>query len=121
MAALTGLLLLSHAAAAHHSVGGQFDMSRTMSLAGTVARVEWRTPHPHLLFEVKGKSGTEQWDLLTHPPAMLLELGVNKRLLAGKPGETVTAVVHPALNSRRMGWVARLTYSDGHFFSLFEP
>lgn len=121
IAALTGGLLLPHPAAAHHSVGGQFDMTRKTTLAGTVTRVEWRNPHPLVVLDVKSAAGTVQWELVTHPPAMLLELGVNKGLLAGKPGEPVTAIVHPALNGRRMAWVARLTYSDGRFFSLFEP
>ena len=115
------LLLLSHPTAAHHSVGGQFDVSRKTTLTGTVVRVEWRNPHPHVVLDVKGASGTAQWELLTHPTAMLLEMGINKGLLAGKPGETVTAVVHPALNGRRTGWVARLTYSDGRVLVLFEP
>ena len=121
IATLTCVLLLSDPAAAHHSVGGQFDVSKAMTLAGTVVRVDWRNPHPLVVLEVKEPAGTVQWDLLTQPPAVLLELGINKGLLAGKPGEKITAIVHPALNGRRMGWVARLTYSDGHVVVLFEP
>ncbi|HEY6506584.1 MAG TPA: DUF6152 family protein [Vicinamibacterales bacterium] len=116
---LTCLLSLSHPAAAHHSVGAQFDASTTTTLTGAVVRVEWRSPH--VVLAVKETSGSARWDLSTHPPAMLLELGVTKGLLAGKPGETITATIHPALNGRRMGWVTRLTYSDGHSISLFEP
>lgn len=121
VAVFTCVLLLSHPAAAHHSVGGQFDVSKTMTLTGTVVRVDWRNPHPNIVLDVKGTSGTVQWELLTHPTAMLLEMGVNKGLLAGKPGQTVTAIVHPALSGRRMGWVARLTYSDGRVLVLYEP
>jgi hypothetical protein len=116
---LTCLLLLSHPAVAHHSAGAQFDVSRTTMLTGTVVRVEWR--NPHVMLALQETSGTVRWELSTHPPAMLLELGVTKGLLAGKPGETVTAILHPALNGRRMGWVTRLTYSDSHSISLFEP
>lgn len=116
---LTCLLLLSQPAVAHHSVGAQFDASRTTTLTGAVVGVEWR--NPHVVLAVRETSGTVQWQLSTHSPAMLLELGVTKGLLAGKPGETVTAVVHPALNGGRRGWVTRLTYSDGHSISLFEP
>ena len=120
-ATLACMVLLCHAAAAHHSVGGQFDVSRKTTLTGTVSRVEWRNPHPYLVLDVKATSGTVQWELWTHPPAMLLELGINKGVLSGKPGETITAVVHPALNGRRMAWVARLTYSDAHVLVLYEP
>ena len=121
LATLTCVVVLSHPVAAHHSVGGQFDVSKSMSLAGTVVRVEWRNPHPLIVLEVKDSAGTALWELLTQPPAVLLELGINKGLLAGKPGETITAIVHPALNGRRMGWVARLTYPDGRVLVLFEP
>ena len=121
LATLSCFLLMSLPGAAHHSVGGQFDVSRKTTLTGTVVRVEWRNPHPQIVLEVKEPAGSVQWHLSTQPPAVLLELGINKGLLAGRPGEAVTAIVHPALNGGRMGWVARLTYSDGHSFSLFEP
>ena len=121
VATLAGWLLLCQPAAAHHSVAAQFNMSRTTTLVGTVARVSWLNPHPYVLFDVKGASGTVQWTLSTQPLATLLDAGITKGVLAGMPGEQVTAVVHPALNGKPIGWVARLTYSDGHFFALYEP
>jgi|SRR5687767_9818522 hypothetical protein len=121
VATLVGWVLLSYPTAAHHSVAAQFDMSRKTTLVGTVVRVGWINPHPFVLLDVKGTSGTVQWTLSTQPLATLLDAGITKGLLAGKPGEAVTAVVHPALDGRRTGWVARLTYADGRFFSLFEP
>lgn len=121
IAAIAGVLLLSAATAAHHSVGGQFDVSKTMTLTGTVVRVVWRNPHPFIVLEVDGPSGAVEWQLSTHPTAMLAELGVTRGLLAGKPGDTLTAIVHPALNGRPVAWVARLTYPDGRSLSLFEP
>jgi hypothetical protein len=117
----TCVMLLCGPAAAHHSVGGQFDVSRTTTLVGTVVRIDWRNPHPYIVLDVKEPSGTVQWELSTHPPAMLLEIGITRGLLAGKPGEIVTAIVHPALSGRRSGWVRRVTYSDGRFLALFEP
>jgi hypothetical protein len=102
-------------------VGGQFDMSRKTTLVGTVARVGWINPHPYVVLDVNGASGPEQWTLSTQPLATLLDAGITKGVLAGKPGEAVTAVVHPALTGKRVGWIARLTYSDGRFFVLYEP
>ena len=96
-------------------------MSRTTTLVGIVVKVGWINPHPYVLFDVKEKSGTVQWTLSTQPLAALLDAGIAKGQLAGKPGETVTAVVHPALNGKPSAWVRRLAYSDGRSFSLFEP
>ena len=121
MATVACVSLLSHPATAHHSVAAQFDMSRATTLVGTVVRVGWINPHPYVLLDVKGTSGTVQWTLSTQPLATLLDAGITKGRLAGKPGETVTAVVHPALSGKPVGWVARLTYADGHVFVLFEP
>jgi hypothetical protein len=114
-------LALASAAAAHHSVAAQFNMSRTTTLVGTVVKVGWINPHPYVMFDVKEKSGTVQWTLSTQPLAVLLDAGITKGQLAGTPGETVTAVVHPALNGKPAAWVRRLVYSDGRSFSLFEP
>jgi len=118
---LAGWLLQSHGAAAHHSVAAQFNMSKTMTLAGTVVRVGWINPHPYLILDVKTDSGAMQWTLSTQPLATLLDMGITKGQLAGKAGEIVTAVVHPALGGKPAGWVARLTYADGHVFVLYEP
>jgi len=118
---LAGSLLLCTSPAAHHSVAAQFDMSRTTTLVGTVVKVGWINPHPYVLFDVKEKSGTVQWTLSTQPLATLLDAGITKGQLAGRPGETVTAFVHPALNGKQSAWVRRLAYSDGRSYSLLEP
>ena len=114
-------LTLASAPAAHHSVAAQFDMSRTTTLVGTVVKVVWINPHPYLLFDVKGRSGTVQWTLSTQPLAVLQDAGINQGQLAGTPGETVTAVVHPAVNGKPSAWVRRLAYSGGRSLSLYEP
>ena len=114
-------LALASAPAAHHSVAAQFDMSRTRTLVGTVVKVVWINPHPYVLFDVKEKSGTVQWTLSTQPLALLQDAGITKGQLAGTPGETITAVVHPALNGKPSAWVRRLTYYGGRSFSLYEP
>jgi hypothetical protein len=121
VATLAGSLLLGGSPAAHHSVAAQFDMSRTTTLVGTVVKVGWINPHPYLLFDVNDKSGTVQWTLSTQPLALLQDAGINQGQLAGTPGETVTAVVHPAVTGKPSAWVRRLAYSDGRSLSLYEP
>ena len=118
---LAAVVALAPGARAHHSIVGQFDVSKTVTLAGTVAKVDWINPHPYVHLDVKGPGGTvARWALTTIPVAMMRKAGITRELLAGKPGETVTVSVHPALNGKRIGWMLRLTYADGHFFSLFE-
>ena len=41
-------LLSAGAASAHHSVQAQFDIHKTFTVSGTVAKVEWINPHSYL-------------------------------------------------------------------------
>jgi hypothetical protein len=109
------------AVTAHHSVLGQFDVSKTITLKGAITKVEWINPHPYVHLDVSAPNGTATaWALSTVPLAMLRKAGITKDTLAGKPGEIVTVAAHPALNGRPMAWVTRITYADGHFYALFE-
>jgi hypothetical protein len=106
---------------AHHSVLGQFDLSRAITLRGTIARVEWINPHPYVHLEVREANGAvATWALSTIPIALMRKAGITKASLGGTPGEIVSVAAHPALNGRRLAWVTRITYADGHFFALFE-
>jgi hypothetical protein len=114
-------VIATPAADAHHSILGQFDVSKTITLKGIITKVEWINPHPYVHLNVPGPGGTvTAWALSTVPLAMMRKAGITKETLAGKPGEPVTVAVHPALNGRRMAWVRRITYADGHFYALFE-
>ena len=44
---------ISPLAGAHHSVAGQFDITRTVTLSGTVSEVHWVNPHIYIEFAVK--------------------------------------------------------------------
>jgi len=66
-AAISGMLfglalLLAATTSAHHSVQAQFDIHKTFSVSGTVAKVEWLNPHSYLTINVKDAEGkVEKW------------------------------------------------------------
>ena len=106
---------------AHHSVLGQFDVAKSVTLKGTIAKVDWINPHSYVHLNVTAPNGSvSSWQLSTIPIALMRKAGITKETLGGTPGEIVTVVAHPALNGRPMAWVTRITYADGHFYSLFE-
>lgn len=105
---------------AHHSVTGQFDISKPLTLTGTIARVDWINPHAYVHLTVPSQRGTMNWALSTIPVAMLRKAGITRESLTGKPGERVTVVAFPALTGRPVGWIVRITYADGHYYALFE-
>ena len=118
---LVAALLAQSPALAHHSITGQFDVSKMTTLRGTIARVDWINPHVYVVLDVKDARGVvTTWELSTIPLAMLRKAGITKERLRGTPGEVVTMVVHPALNGRQRGWVSKITYPDGKFYALFE-
>ena len=58
---LAGLLAAAAPAFAHHSFEAEFDRSRTVSLTGTVTKVEWMNPHTYFYIDVKdAKTGKVQ-------------------------------------------------------------
>jgi hypothetical protein len=102
---------------AHHSVDGQFDTSKLMTLKGTISKVDWINPHPYVHLDVQGVNGkVTTWALSMVPIPMLRKAGLTKEALSGKPGELVTIVAMPALNGKNLGWIRKITYSDGHYY-----
>ena len=64
-------VLLGLGAWAHHSVGGQFDVSKKIVVSGTVEKVDWVNPHIYVhlkAVDAGGKAVT--WSFGTVPVAM---------------------------------------------------
>jgi hypothetical protein len=107
------------ATSAHHSVPGQFDTSKPITLKGVISKVDWINPHIYVHLDVKDPNGTTAtWALSTLPTAMMRRAGLTRETLQGKPGEEVTINAVPARDgSQRLGWINKITYADGHSFS----
>ena len=120
---LSGLAISAVAASslfAHHSVAGEFDTSKSLTLKGAISKVEWINPHIFLYLDVKDENGTvTTWSLETLPTAMLRKAGLTKDNVMGKPGEIVTITANPAKDgTKRLAWIGKITYADGHYHQL---
>jgi len=104
---------------AHHSVPGQFDVSKPMTLKGVISKIDWINPHIYVHLDVKESDGTTNtWALATLPTAMMRRAGITKDSLQGKSGEEVTINADPARDgSKHLGWINKITYADGHSFA----
>ncbi len=80
-------------AGAHHSVAGQFDIHKTVTVSGVVSKVNW--VNPHIYIEVSVKEPAATWRLEGVPVGMARKAGLSMSMLKGH-GETVTIVAHPA-------------------------
>ena len=113
------VLFAATTAFTHHSVSGQFDTSKIVTLTGVITRIDWVNPHIYIMLDGKDDAGAAgQWALETVPTAMARKAKLTKDMLAGKKGETVTVTGHPARDARKSAWVLKVTYSDGRFIQL---
>ncbi len=116
--ALVASLVIASTSSAHHSVSGQFDVSKQTTLKGVVSKVEWINPHIYIYIDVKDDSGaTTTWALETLPTAMMRKAGLTRESFV--PNESVTVQVLPARDgTKHLAFLQLLTFSDGRFFKL---
>jgi hypothetical protein len=106
-------------AATHHSVSGQFDVTKTITLTGVITKIDWLNPHIYVFLDTKDEGGgVSAWALETLPTAMMRKAGLTKDMVAGKPGDVVTVTGRPARDGRKNAWILRIAYPDGHFYQL---
>ena len=105
---------------AHHSVSGEFDLSKTATLKGVISRLDWINPHIYVYLDVTEENGaTTTYMLETFPPPQMRRVGLTKELIMGKPGEVVTITILPPRDgTKHIGYIERITYQDGHFSQL---
>ena len=113
-------VVMAASVSAHHSVSGQYDSSKPLTLTGVITKVDWINPHIYLHLDVKEKDGVvSSWTLSTLPTAMMRRAGLTKESLQGKPGEVVTITAIAARDeTKKLGWISKITYADGHHVQL---
>ena len=117
--AVVAVLATASVLSAHHSVAGQFDESKSVTLKGVISKVDWVNPHIYLYIDVKDGNETVTWSLGTVPTAMARRAGLTNESISGKVGEVVTIDCIPARDgTKHLGWVNTITYADGHKIEL---
>ena len=115
---VTAVLLLSPAVStvAHHGFVSWFDMSRTVTLKGTVTSFEWTNPHSYIYLEVKNEKGAiEKWTAELGAPAMLARSGWRRDIL--KSGDEITAIGNPAKDGKPTVHLDKLLFANGQELS----
>ena len=104
---------------AHHSFSAEFDASKTVTLRGTISKVDWVNPHIWVYLDVKDDTGkTTTWALQSLPPLFFRGSGLTKDMLLSNKQE-VTVTANPAKDGGpTSGFMTKLSYPDGHVFSM---
>jgi hypothetical protein len=101
-------LITTAPAFAHHGTAG-YDMSKTVTLTGTVAKVEWSNPHIYYMIDAKDESGNVQhWSVEMSAPLLLERFGWSKDSI--KVGDQVVAEAHPSKNGAPVGISGTATF-----------
>ncbi|EIZ77193.1 hypothetical protein WSK_4185 [Novosphingobium sp. Rr 2-17] len=114
---LAALLLASGAvpASAHHSAA-PFDMSKQITVRGTVEKWLWANPHSWLYLRVQKPDGTQEvWGFEGGSAGMLARTGWNSADM--KPGDKVTVNAHPARSGNRTGLLSQIKLPSGKMLS----
>lgn len=79
-----GVVMLSVAPLlAHHSFTAEYDANKTITLRGTITKVEFTNPHGWIYLNVKDNEGNLQnWAVETGAPIQLIRRGGDKKSLA---------------------------------------
>jgi hypothetical protein len=106
--------------AAHHSIQAQFDIHKTITITGTVAKVEWINPHSYLTLNVKTPDGkVEKWAFEMGAAAQFRQNGLSRADRGGmKAGDAVTVTALASRDGSNSGLVQELKMGDGRVFRL---
>ena len=81
------LMLVSSAAAAHHSIAAVYDSTRQERLEGVVAEFQFVNPHPFVIVTVAAGGAEQQWRLEMDNRFELQGIGMTSETL--QPGDRV--------------------------------
>lgn len=100
-ALMLGIILLCSATSAHHS-GAAIDLTRTVTIAGTIKEFLWANPHCWFYVTVNKTDGsTEEWSIEGPPIAGLARTGMRSKTL--KPGDKVEVTLSPRKDGKTGG------------------
>jgi hypothetical protein len=98
-------------ASAHHSFA-MFDMSKDVTITGTVRVFQWTNPHSYIQLMVPDANGKQvEWSLEMGAPMYLYARHWRPGSL--KPGMRVTVMLHPLRSGKPGGVVQTVTTADG--------
>jgi hypothetical protein len=104
---------------AHHSPSAIFDMSKHVTVTGTLTRVDWVNPHIVLMMETKGDGGkVEQWKLESNPPSWYKSVGLARADLAKAIGQQITVEAVKARDGSLYGYMDKIKLPDGTSYEL---
>ena len=110
-AGAVALALAGGVAHAHHSFA-MFDMTKEVTVTGTVRQFQWTNPHAYIQLIAKDAQGRDvEYSMEMGAPMYLYARGWRPRSL--KAGQRITVTLNPLRNGRPGGVVKDVKDADG--------
>jgi hypothetical protein len=107
-----GALTMASPVRAHHSFAAEFDRERTITVTGTMQKLEWTNPHARIYVQGKDENGKEQlWDFELGPPNGLMRNGWRRDSL--KQGHSITVSGFRSKTSGHIANARTVKLADG--------
>ena len=110
-AVVGAVALVAGTAQAHHSFA-MFDMTKEVTVSGTVKEFQWTNPHAYIQVVSKDAQGRDvEWSMEMGAPMYLYARGWRPSSL--RAGMQVTVTLNPLRNGRPGGVVRDVVTADG--------
>ena len=108
---VVGLLVVSGPTFAHHGTAN-YDMTKVVTLKGTVTDFQFINPHTLILFDVKNEKGiVEHWQAEATSPNHLVRAGWTKNIV--KSGDEITISGFRAKNGSTVMRFQKMVLANG--------
>jgi hypothetical protein len=108
LSAIGSFVMFSGSAMAHHGVAG-YDMTKTITVHGTVSKFDWSNPHVVVYVDAKNEGGEMQhWTIEFASPVHMVRAGWSKSSM--KAGDDITIDTHPSRNGAPVGISSTITF-----------
>ncbi len=109
---LTLALLFAHGQVSAHHGSSNYDISKSVSVKGTITEFDFINPHSAIHLQAKDDKGNaEQWLIEADSPNNLARAGWTRESL--KPGDQVTIVGNRLKDGSKVMRLQKVIFSDG--------
>jgi hypothetical protein len=123
--AVLALVLISLVAAlpalAHHSFAAAYDMTKAITVQGTIVQVRLENPHSWFFLDVKEPGGkVTRWSFEAGTPSGMIRNGFKPNVIKAGTEVTITGF-HGKDPSQNIGMLRELKTPDGKTYGMFGP
>ena len=110
-------LLLGGSLRAHHNMSAIFDFNNRVTMAGTLAKIDWRNPHIELVVDAKDGQSLQTWRIEGPAPGFFRDRDISRADFEGAIGKTVTFEASRARDGSASGLLRTMTLPGGKLVS----